>query len=141
MVRSTPTDAVVEKRLVTILRKGLERYLALPNVTSFGIGYKITEGNCTDRLCIQFTVDQKLSPHALQIEGIEVLPEVIDDDNGVEIPVDVIEAGRRQRSEVLQARSAPQRSSVPAGFGRRPAAQVLVEGELTVIHEETRRYP
>ncbi len=65
-------------------------FLAQPNVTSVGIGYKTVGGERTDELAIQFSVDRKTAqPEAL---GSATLPSSISFD-GMEFPTDVVQRG------------------------------------------------
>jgi len=80
-----------QQEYVQALRKSAQKYLKVKNVTSVGVGYKISDGKQTNQLCIQFTVAQKLAPETLAAEGIPMLPESITAPDGTEIPVDVIE--------------------------------------------------
>lgn len=68
-----------------------EAYLADPNITSIGIGYKVTDGRQTPDLSVQFTVGRKLAERqALESLGTAVVPETITLD-GVDVPTDVLE--------------------------------------------------
>ena len=48
--------------------KGVE-FLKNENTTSVGIGYKETDGKITDEISIQFSVEDKLEPEALELES------------------------------------------------------------------------
>lgn len=66
-------------------------YLADLNITSIGIGYKVTDGRQTPDLSVQFTVGQKLAERqALESLGTAMVPETITLD-GVDVPTDVLE--------------------------------------------------
>ena len=68
-----------------------ESYLADSNITSIGIGYKITEGRQTPQISVQFTVDKKVAePESLAALGTAAVPEAIVID-GVAVPTDVLE--------------------------------------------------
>jgi len=88
-------EAAGEKDLLAALRqfirtKGAD-YLRDPNISSIGIGYKVTDGRRTPELSVQFTVNEKhSSPDALEVLGTTPLPESITVD-GVEVPTDVLE--------------------------------------------------
>ena len=78
-------------RLRRFVRTEGEAYLADPNISSIGIGYKITDGRQTPALSIQFTVEKKLdAPERLESLGTEVVPPAIVVD-GVAVPTDVLE--------------------------------------------------
>ncbi len=79
-----------EEKYVGVLRRKAQQFLDRKGVTSVGVGYRLRDGKPTDELCIQFTVEEKRAPEALAAEGLELLPGSIDDD-GVDIPVDVIQ--------------------------------------------------
>jgi endonuclease G, mitochondrial len=87
--------AAAEKDLLAALRqfirtKGAD-YLQDPNISSIGIGYKVTDGRRTPELSVQFTVNEKHSaPDALEALGTSALPPSITV-NGVEVPTDVLE--------------------------------------------------
>ncbi|WP_106277999.1 DNA/RNA non-specific endonuclease [Geodermatophilus tzadiensis] len=83
------------ERLLAALRRFIrtegERYLADPNITSIGIGYKVTDGRETPELSVQFTVGEKLAePESLAALGTSAVPESIVID-GVAVPTDVLE--------------------------------------------------
>ena len=80
-----------EKEMRNFLRSKTQRLVKLPNVTSVGVGYKIKGGKRTNQLCIQVTVGKKVSLEALGAEGLEALPESIPTDDGIKVPLDVIE--------------------------------------------------
>ena len=88
-------QAAGEKDLLVALRqfirtKGAD-YLRDPNISSIGIGYKVTDGRRTPELSVQFTVNEKHSaPEVLEALGTTPLPESITVD-GVEVPTDVLE--------------------------------------------------
>jgi hypothetical protein len=75
-----------------ILQKALEvkdriapQFMANPNVTGVGVGYRIVNGQRTREVCIRVYVSKKRPRHELRAE--EVLPDSMEG-----IPVDVIEA-------------------------------------------------
>ncbi len=83
------------ERLLAALRRFVrtegEAYLADPNITSVGIGYKVTDGRQTPDISIQFTVGRKLAePQALESLGTVTVPESIPVD-GIDVPTDVLE--------------------------------------------------
>jgi len=80
-----------EEKLVGVLRKQAQKFLNRTEVTSVGVGYRVKDGKPTDELCIQFTVDRKLAPEALEAAGMEPLPKEFVDEDGNAICVDVIE--------------------------------------------------
>ena len=96
---------ISEEKLVALLRKKAQRFLSISNVNSVGVGYKVKDGKTTDQLSIQYTVDRKLQPEALEAENIPMLPASITDDEGNEIPVDVIERRFELSVTVLEERA------------------------------------
>jgi endonuclease G, mitochondrial len=87
--------AVGDEDLLAALRRFIrvrgEDYLRDPNITSIGIGHKVTGGRRTTDLSVQFTVDQKrAAPDALAALGTTAVPRTITVD-GVEVPTDVLE--------------------------------------------------
>jgi hypothetical protein len=125
-----------EDKYVSVLRKKAQQFLDRKGVTSVGVGYRIRDGRPTRELCIQFTVEEKRAPEALAAEGIELLPATIADDDGAEIPVDVIErsydAGVTllREAEALTPRQArrsridPLRPGASVGFVRGTAGTI-----------------
>ncbi len=76
------------------VRKEASGYLKQPNVTSVGVGYKITDGKPTPEISIQFTVGRKVAPEALEALDAAELPKTVtirDGDATVTVPTDVIE--------------------------------------------------
>ncbi|NMD57354.1 MULTISPECIES: DNA/RNA non-specific endonuclease [Tsukamurella] len=76
--------------LRSFVRARATDYLADPNVTSVGIGYKVVDGKPTDTVAVQFTVRRKVAPEALESLGTSLLPESVEVD-GVAVPTDVLE--------------------------------------------------
>lgn len=72
-----------------IRAKGAE-YLKDPNISSIGVGYKVTDGKPTGEISLQFTVEQKTAPEVFEALGTAPIPEAILVD-GVLVPTDVIE--------------------------------------------------
>ena len=106
--RKRPTGVSADEKLLESLRqfirtKGAD-YLEDPNISSIGVGRKITEDRPAGELSLQFTVDQKTAePEAL---GSEPIPESIVVD-GVEVPTDVIERSYRPSFRVVGEASPP----------------------------------
>lgn len=72
-----------------IRAKGVD-YLEDPNISSIGVGYKITDGKSTGEISLQFTVDAKVGPEGLEALDTTEIPESIDV-GGVAIPTDVLQ--------------------------------------------------
>lgn len=87
---------------VRALRRYAQPYLRLANVTSVGVGYRIKNHFPQDELCIQFTVQKKYTPEALEAQGLARLPDHIETADGTGIPVDVIERGFEHQVEILE---------------------------------------
>src|SRR5262245_11887086 len=67
-------------------------FLKDPNISSVGIGYKTLEkqGKKTKDIAIQFTVEEKAVPEALEALGTRPIPESFNV-GGVEVPTDVVQ--------------------------------------------------
>lgn len=76
-------------------------YLRDPNVSSIGIGHKVSGGKVTGEVAIQFTVRQKAEPEQLAALGTALLPDTIEVD-GVAVPTDVLQRDYRVEFRVLQ---------------------------------------
>lgn len=88
-------SAAEETELLAALRQFIrtkgEDYLRDPNISSIGIGYKITDGKQTPEVSVQFTVNEKhAAPEALGELGTTAVPESITI-GGIEVPTDVLE--------------------------------------------------
>lgn len=90
-----------EALYVEAVRNRAQAYLRWPNITSVGVGYRIRDGKPTDELAIQFTVERKLVPESLALEGMSALPTTITAADGSEIPVDVVQRSYRASYRVL----------------------------------------
>ncbi len=99
--KTTKNSPLTEQQLIGVLRSKAQQFLSTPGVTSVGVGYKIKDGKRTDQLSIQFTVEQKLEPEALEAAQISPLPPTITDDDGNVIPVDVVERTYKPAVEIL----------------------------------------
>src|SRR5688500_20298043 len=87
------------EQLLAALRRFIrtegDAYLADPNITSIGIGCKITEGRRTPEISVQFTVEKKVAePASLDALGTRAVPESSDID-GAAGPTGVL--ARRHR--------------------------------------------
>jgi endonuclease G len=83
-----------EEKLIASLRRYVRargpELLDDPNITSVGIGRKVTRGRRGKQVALQFTVASKAVPEALEALGTTKIPETITVD-GIEVPTDVIE--------------------------------------------------
>ena len=106
--QSTRASTSADEKLLASLRqfirtKGAD-YLEDPNISSIGVGHKITDGKPTGEVSLQFTVDKKAAePEAL---GTEPIPEMIVVD-GVAVPTDVIERSYRPAFRVVTEADPP----------------------------------
>jgi endonuclease G, mitochondrial len=72
------------------VRQVADEYLGDPNITSIGVGYKVSGGKPTDELALQFTVKTKFAPQGLEAAPTRPIPDVIIA-NGIRFPTDVVE--------------------------------------------------
>jgi endonuclease G, mitochondrial len=86
---STASPEFMEK-LKQFVRTHAEGYLQDSNITSVGIGYKVTDGKPTKELAIQFTVGTKVAPELLPALDTQPIPPSVVID-GVEVPTDVLQ--------------------------------------------------
>ena len=88
-----------------------EDYLRDPNISSIGIGYKITDGEQTPQIAVQFTVNEKRSaPEAMAALGTTPIPASITID-GVQVPTDVLERQYEPAFQVVPEPIAVQRKA------------------------------
>ncbi|MFD7445921.1 DNA/RNA non-specific endonuclease [Streptomyces sp. NPDC059909] len=110
--KSATSKAVSEqdKRVASLrqfIRTKGPSYLADPNVTSIGIGYRQKDDETVKELTLQFTVDVKTSePEVLEALGTTELPEAIEVD-GVEVPTDVIQRSYTTQFRVVAEAQSP----------------------------------
>jgi endonuclease G len=72
------------------VRQIADRFLDDPNINSVGVGYKVEGGRRTGRLALQFTVDRKVAPEALEAVGTQPIPDQVTA-NGITFDTDVVE--------------------------------------------------
>lgn len=101
-------DLLTALRSFVRLRGG--RYLRDPNVTSIGIGHKVSGGRRTEELCVQFTVGVKAAPEHLTALGTVPLPESVEV-AGVTVPTDVLERTYRPAYRVVAEAGAAERKT------------------------------
>ena len=94
-------NELTQEYLKGVIRSTGKSLLKKPNITSIGIGYKIKNGKLTNQLCIQVTVERKLSPENLRIENIDPLDKTITADDGTVIPIDVVQRSYKTSFEVV----------------------------------------
>ncbi|WP_091929594.1 DNA/RNA non-specific endonuclease [Blastococcus sp. DSM 46786] len=134
-------------RLRRFIRTNGEAYLADPNISSIGIGYKTIEGSRTSDISVQFTVAKKVAgSDQLESMGTVAVPPVIVVD-GVAVPTDVLErtyapsfrlvaeprtVGRKVRLDPVAPGASVGHPSITAGtvggvvYGRRDGTQYLL---------------
>ncbi|HKG03980.1 MAG TPA: DNA/RNA non-specific endonuclease [Conexibacter sp.] len=83
-------DVTDRAALEAAVRQVADEYLKDPNINSVGLGYKVVDGKRTDELALQFTVDEKLAPEALESAATTAIPDQITTPNGITLPTDVI---------------------------------------------------
>ena len=86
--RKTRPSPSMEALKDFVRSRGAE-FLDDPNISSVGIGYKTTAGKTSKDLSIQFTVQEKEMPEALERLSTRLIPESFNI-GGVEVPTDVI---------------------------------------------------
>ena len=91
-----------EEGLTKLLRRQAQRFLDKPGITSVGVGYRVTDGKESDELCIQFTVEKKVALESLETEGLEPLPTSFTDEDGNEVPVDVLQRSYTPSLRVIE---------------------------------------
>ncbi|QGV81748.1 DNA/RNA non-specific endonuclease [Streptomyces ficellus] len=112
--KSSPASgAGGQERLISDLKQYIRTqgsgYLSDPNVSSIGIGYKERNGQRSKELVLQFTVDRKVRPEAMEGLRTTHIPEVIDIGDGVEIPTDVIQRSYKPHFLVVAEGETPER--------------------------------
>ena len=90
-----------EQDVKSIVRSQAQHFLKQANITSVGVGYKITNGKTTDDLSVQFTVGSKVAPERLESAGISPLPSHFTLKNGKTVPVDIIERSYEVHYEIV----------------------------------------
>lgn len=114
--------SITVETLKKFVRKEASKYLKQLNVTSVGIGYKVTGGKPTKELSVQFTVGKKVAPEALEGIGATELPKSVKV-NGVDVPTDVLE-----RSYDAEFREVKIKSKLEAASPRKVAIDPIVPG-------------
>ncbi|BDU06765.1 DNA/RNA non-specific endonuclease [Nocardia cyriacigeorgica] len=100
-----------DERLLSALRRYIRArgagYLDDPNITSIGVGYKITDGERTDTVSLQFTVGRKVALERLESLGTTAIPESIAVDE-FDVPTDVLERRYEPSYRVVTEASPPE---------------------------------
>lgn len=82
---------LTQEDLKKLVRTKAVKYLNQTGINSVGVGYKIKDGKQTDTLCIQFTLDNKMSLESLENADITPLPTSMMTDDGQVVLTDVVE--------------------------------------------------
>lgn len=92
------------------------KFLDHPNINSVGIGFKDKDGQPTDEVAIQFTVDRKYTPE--QIESLAQTPMIPKSFTigGVVVPTDVVERKYKPTYQVMAERAKDFRKSRQAAL-------------------------
>jgi endonuclease G len=104
---SRPPDEELLKSLRRFIRAQGAEYLKDPNISSVGVGYKLTDGESTGEISVQFTVNEKVGPDKLESLDTVAIPETIVVD-GVAVPTDVIERSYGPAFRVVAEAAPPQ---------------------------------
>ncbi|KOX15515.1 DNA/RNA non-specific endonuclease [Nocardiopsis sp. NRRL B-16309] len=105
-----PEQSDLIASLRTFVRTRGADFLRDPNVSSVGIGYKEKDGRQEGEIALQFTVDTKVQPEALEALGTTMLPESVVVD-GVEVPTDVIERSYAPQFRIVAEARSPVRKN------------------------------
>jgi endonuclease G len=92
---------ISEQDVKSVVRSQAQHFLKQANITSVGVGYKITDGKTTDVLSVQFTVGSKVAPERLESFGFSPLPSHFTLKTGKTIPVDIIERSYEVHYEIV----------------------------------------
>lgn len=103
-----------ERELIALVRAVAAKFLSLPNVTSIGVGRKVTGGVTSDRLAVQFTTEVKLRPEELSARGLVALPTELRLDDGRSVPTDVLARRFRRAHRVTTVEPRRRRHSLEA---------------------------
>jgi endonuclease G, mitochondrial len=141
-----PSDPEQKKAVQAAVRQVADDYLTDPNINSVGLGYKTVDGQATDELALQFTVDRKLAPDALAAAGTRQIPATITA-NGFTFKTDVAErtfelqpiaAPRETKSERTKRRD-PMEAGISIGNFRETAGTLgcvvkdIATGEMLML--------
>ena len=137
MARRRQKDREREEFLCQAVRERATKYLTIPGVTSVGVGRRLVrndktgEEEETDELCIQFTVEKKLSPDVLAAEQITPLPESMAYDDDDSIPVQIL-----QRSYGINVKIVSEPEAAPEARAQRRSRVDPVMPGVSVSHED-----
>ncbi len=100
MAKKDSNSHAQQQRAIEALRMNQRRLLDHEGVTSVGVGYCMKDGKPTDQVCIVCTVEEKLSPEALDDRNITPLPRAVTAPDGGSINVDVVQRSYRANFQV-----------------------------------------
>jgi len=120
------------------VRQVADEYLADPNITSVGVGYKVKDGSPTNALTLQFTVATKFAPEALEAQPTRPIPPRITA-NGIEFTTDVLERDfeHHPTAVALEAKSVRKRRVDPMMAGVSVANVHVTAGTLGCLVRAT----
>jgi hypothetical protein len=114
-----PKILKAQEKTKRVLEKVRDQWLATPNITGIGIGYKTVKGQMnTTQIALKLFVDEKLPPATLKKRGLEEIPPQID---GVVTDVEEMRrqkpmAGSGSRADVKD----PLLGGISVGVGSKP---------------------
>ncbi len=131
-------DSACIERIKRYIRTNGGTLMAMPNVTSVGIGHKQRAGQSKKEIALQFTVTRKLTLQDLRKESIAAIPSAMEFE-GEQIVTDVIErqyAATYVRVQ-LQAKSARKTRQDPICGGISVANVAVTAGTLGAIVKDS----
>ncbi|MDQ0955955.1 endonuclease G [Streptomyces phaeochromogenes] len=112
--RSPKAASSSEEKLIGSLRRYIRtrgpELLDDPNVTSVGIGRKVTGDRRGKQVVLQFTVESKAEPEELEALGTALIPQTITVE-GTEVPTDVIERSYKPQFRTVAEVESPARKT------------------------------
>lgn len=96
------SDKKLIEKLKKYIRENASNFLKDSNISSVGIGFKISKNIESETLSIQFTVDQKLETDMLETIGTTAIPEKINV-AGMDIPTDIIQRSYKVSYQMIQS--------------------------------------
>ncbi|MFI8829922.1 DNA/RNA non-specific endonuclease [Streptomyces afghaniensis] len=108
--KGSPSDDELISSLRQYVRVRGPHLLEDPNITSVGVGRKVTGDQPGGEVALQFTVATKAEPEVLESLGTSMIPASITVD-GVEVPTDVIERTYKPSFHMVAEVESPLRKS------------------------------
>lgn len=100
--RSRKKNKELIENLKNFIRQNSSKFLEDKNISSLGIGLKVINGNRTNELCLQFTVDEKIELEHLENINTILIPKTIKIGD-FEVPTDVLQRKYELTFEVIEA--------------------------------------